>query len=117
VVVLNACVSIGALEEACMVMSRSFKEGLNEMSSWLTTSLICMPNVALWRRLGELSTRFHHEMWSLGMLQHSTFSRICRYGVCSFITLRTLFVLVGIIGDASGSVFSMWLDWFFSCVS
>jgi hypothetical protein len=67
VVVLNACVSVVAIEEGRSAHEQIIQSGWDSMSkrgfAWLT----CMQNVGAWRMPGECSTRCHSVMWSLGM--------------------------------------------------
>jgi pentatricopeptide repeat protein len=65
VAVLNACASIVALEEAGLLMSRSFKVDGIQMSNWGIAWLTYMQNVGACRMHRECSTRCHLEMWSL----------------------------------------------------
>jgi pentatricopeptide repeat protein len=65
--VLNACASIGALEEGRHLHQQILESNCESISLWAIASLTCIPNVGAWRRLGEYSTRCPHAMWSLGL--------------------------------------------------
>ncbi len=49
-----------------VLMTRSFKVGVIEMSLWAVALLTFVQNVGAWRMLGECSTRCPLEMWFLG---------------------------------------------------
>jgi pentatricopeptide repeat protein len=55
------------MKRADMYINRSPKVTGSQMSVWVVALLTCMPNVGVWRRLGEYSTKCLHAILSLGM--------------------------------------------------